>query len=249
MKSFKYISGLFIASILLLIACQKKEITKYQQDSRLFVRIPDNFNSALSQDSLVYSFPYKPALTYDTIWFEANIMGSPASTDRTFALNIDGTTTAIQGTDFDSISGGVIPAGAFKAKIPIVIHKTPAIKVSPVRLQLSVKENQNFKIGFDGKTQAVFVWADRFLQPASWTSTSNYANCFGAFSQSKVQFILDSCHISSLPDQNNLALMAYYNQVLRNAMTNYYKVHFKYPPDDNGTSTLYIPVFGTPGVG
>lgn len=248
MKTFTYL--IFIVSMLLLNACKEKDIDTYEQDSRIYFRIPGEFNANLSSDSLVYSFPFHPTVTdRDTIWFEACIMGNAVPKDREFALRIDPQgTTAKENIDFKIVSK-VVPAGAFKAKVPIVIYKTAALKNSSVRLQLSVVGNDDFKVGYNRYAKAVFVWGDKFIKPANWDS-SNYAAAFGSFSQVRVQFILDACNITQLPDPSNFALMGYYNQVVRDAVNEYNrgKTSAQQLKDENGT-IIFIPVFGTPGLG
>ena len=251
MKAFAYIAGILLVSIFLLNACQKKDITSYQQDPRLYFRIPGEFDKNISRDSLMYSFPFRPATTtQDTIYFEANIMGNAEQKDREIGIRVDAAgTTAKENIDYKFLSK-VIPAGAFKAKIPIVIYRTPAIKDSFVRLQLSVMENENFKVGYARYSKAVFIWGDKFLKPDNWDN-SNYALAFGTpFSQVRTKFILDSCRITSFPDPNNRAVLGYYNQVIRNALNNYNrnKTFQQQLKDDSGTN-IFFPVFGTPGVG
>src|SRR5688572_7594034 len=213
MKKLIYIAGIFIISMLLLNACSKKDVTTYQQDARVYFRIPGQFDATVSRDSLLYSFPFHPTATeQDTIWFEACVMGNATPTDREIGIRIDmAGTTAKENVDFKFLNK-MVPAGAFKVAIPIVIYKTAAIKDSFVRLQLSVLENQNFKVGYDRYAKAVFIWGDKFLKPDNWDN-SNYAQAFGSpFSQKRTRFILDSCHITDLPDPNNRPLMGYYNQ-------------------------------------
>jgi hypothetical protein len=251
MKILTYFSGLLIISILLLNACTKKDIATYQQDARLYFRIPGQFDATVSRDSLLYSFPFHPTATLqDTIWFEACVMGNAAPADREIGMHIDmAGTTAKENVDFKFLNK-VVPAGAFKAAIPIVIFKTAAIKDSFVRLQLSVEENQHFKVGYARYAKAVFIWGDKFLKPDNWDN-SNYALAFGSpFSQKRTQFILDSCHITDLPNPNNRPLMGYYNQVLRNALNNYNrgKPFAQQLKDENGVN-IFIPNFGGPGVG
>ena len=251
MKAFVYIAGIITTSILLLTACSKKDVSSYQQDPRIYLRIPGEFDATLSRDSLLYSFPFHPTVTtQDTIWFEACIMGNTASNDREFGLRVDaGGTSAKENIDYKFVSK-VVPAGAFKAQIPIVIYKTLALKDSFVRLQLSVVDNDNFKVGYSRYAKAVFIWGDKFLKPDNWDN-SNYAQAFGSpFSQVRTKFILDSCHITSLPDPNNRALMGYYNQVLRNALNNYNRGKtFQNQLKDEKNVNIFIPTWGGPGVG
>jgi hypothetical protein len=241
MKIFTYIT--VIVSVLLLNACKQEDISSYEQDPRVYFRIPSEFDNKISRDSLVYSFPFNPAITdQDTIWYEATIMGNALPTDREFDFQIDTTgTTAKENVDFKLIKT-VIPAGTFKARVPIVIYKTAEIKTKSLRLQLNVQENQNFKVGYTRYEKAVFVWADKFLKPDIWIPGSQYESAFGGFSQAKMKFILETLKITKLPDPNNRDLLGWYNQQLR------YSLSVKPVKDDNGFN-MFIPVYGTPGLG
>src|SRR4051812_47945760 len=134
MKALLYMAGIVTFSGLLLVACMKKDIVAYEQDARIYFRIPGQFDGTVTRDSLIYSFPFHPTVTdHDTIWFQACIMGSPAAADREidFRIDADGT-TAKENVDFKFVTK-VVPAGAFKANMPIVIYKTAALKNSSVR--------------------------------------------------------------------------------------------------------------------
>jgi hypothetical protein len=295
MKILSYIASVCIVVVLLLLtACSKKGIQSYQQDARLYFRIPGEYDSTLSRDSLVYSFLFKTntyntvnkAAQWDTVVFEADIMGSPMPTNRVFAFNIDtvkGATTARRGraTDIGTVDtvdyvllDSVVYAGMFKAKARIAIHN-PLPSMSTVlpmpggaaapptiikRLQLSVKANSNFGVGYANyldtnykanvkSSRAVIVWSNKFLLPDTWTVTSNYSSAFGGFSQNVMGLLRDSLGFKALPNQSNYEQMKYYNQLLRNAYNNYQK---KYPSaplkNDAGTSNIYVPTM-SPGVG
>jgi len=249
MKTVIYIAGAFVAGILLFTACKKSSIETYQQDARVYFRIPGEFDKTVTRDSLIYSFPFHPNVTtQDTIWFEANVMGNAASTDREIGISVvTDSSNAKENVDF-KIASKIMPAGAFKVNIPIVIYKKAVVTDSVLRLQLAVAENDNFKLGYAGKTKAVFLWGYKYLKPDNYDN-SNYASAFGMpFSRVRTQFILDSCHITSFPDPNNRYLMGLYNQIIRNALTNYNRTHTPALKDENGTQ-LFFGVFGGPGLG
>ncbi|MDI3320286.1 DUF4843 domain-containing protein [Pinibacter soli] len=258
MKALIYIAGAFIAGMSLLTACKKSSIDSYQQDARVYFRIPGEFDSKQSRDSLIYSFPFHPNVTtQDTLWFEANIMGNATSTDREIGINvITDSSNAVENVDF-KIGSKIMPAGAFKINIPIVIYKKAVVKDSVLRLQLAVTENSDFKLGYTGKTKAIFLWGYKFLRPDNWepsttdASKPNYAAAFGSpFSQVRTKFILDSCHITNLPDPSNRIIMENYNSTIRSALNNYNrgKTFTLQLKDENGVN-IFFPTFGGPGLG
>jgi hypothetical protein len=258
MKTLLYIAGAFIAGILMFTSCKKSNVETYQQDARVYFRIPGEFNASQSRDSLIYSFPFHPNVTtQDTIWFEADIMGNATTTDREIGINVlTDSSNAKENVDF-KIGSKIMPAGAFKTLIPIVIYKSSPVRDSVLRLQLAVAENSNFKLGYTGKTNAIFLWGYKFLKPDNWdpsttdASKPNYSAAFGSpFSQVRTKFILDSCHITSLPDPANRILMANYNQIIRNALNNYNrgKAFANQLKDENGVN-IFFGVFGGPGLG
>nr|WP_121272062.1 DUF4843 domain-containing protein [Pedobacter schmidteae] len=203
----------------LLSACTNKDIPGYENDPRLFFQIPGSGSIAL-RDSIIYSFPAKPEITdHDTLWFRANIMGNAAPQDREIGIKINKEkTTAVEGQNF-KFETKILPANAFSVRIPIIIYKA-GLKDKSVRLEIEVAENQNFKIGFERYKKAVFIWGDKFLKPDIWDK-SNYVSAFGTFTETRYAFILKACKITELPDPMNLALLAYYNQLTREALLNY----------------------------
>ncbi|MCO4291881.1 DUF4843 domain-containing protein [Solitalea sp. MAHUQ-68] len=250
MKRLSYIA--FIASVLLLNACTQDDIASYEQDARIYFRIPGEFNTKESRDSLVYSFPFHPtAVEKDTIWFEANIMGNAAPKDREFKIEVDtANTTAKVNVDY-KIVDSIIPAGVFKKNIPVVIYKTAELIASgkPLRLQLNAVENQNFKVGYDRFNKAVLVWGSKFIKPANWDG-QNYEKAFGSFSQKKVQLILDVCKITQLPNPDNIDMIGYYNLLLRAYVADYNRGKtFANQLKDENNVNIFIPTYGAPGLG
>jgi hypothetical protein len=219
MKTILKVNILFLSFGLLLSGCSKKDISAYKNDPRLFFQIPGSGSTPL-RDSLIYSFPAKPNIgNSDTLWFNACVMGAAAHDDREIGIKINtDSSTAIEGKNF-KFSSKVMPADSFKVRIPIVIFRE-GLKGTSVRLQIEVVENKNFKVGYERYKKAIFIWGDKFLKPDTWDK-SNYFSAFGPFTETRYAFILKVCGITELPDPMNLAMLGYYNALVRKALFDY----------------------------
>lgn len=241
-----YAICLSMALLILNISCSEKDIDAYADDPRIFIQIPGSGSFPI-RDSLIYSFPAKPAIgNQDTLWFTAAIMGPAANHDREFALKVNATgTTAVEGINY-KIESKVIPANAFQVRIPVILFRE-GLKDKSVRLELEVMENENFKKGYERYQKAVFIWGDMFLKPDVWDK-SNYLSAFGTFTQTRYEFVLRSCNITELPDPANLVMLAFYNSVVRKALLDYNAEHGTPMSDENGL--VSFPIYtGVGGVG
>lgn len=230
MRNLSYIIPAITVFLLVLGGCSKKDINGYQNDPRLFIQIPGSGSIAL-RDSLIYSFPADPNVgDEDTLWYNACIMGDMTPFDREFAVRINkDSSTAVEGVNF-KFGNTVVAANSVKTRIPVIIYRA-GLKNKSVRLQIEVQENKNFKVGYARYTKAVFIWGDMFLKPDIW-DISNYKSAFGEFTPTRYAFILQACNITELPDPGNLALLGYYNAVVRKALLDYNAIPGNTPLED-----------------
>ncbi|UKJ08579.1 DUF4843 domain-containing protein [Solitalea lacus] len=247
MKAIVKACSLVLSLGFLLSACSEKDIPGYENDPRMFFQIPGSGNIAV-RDSLMYSFPAHPkVIEADTLWFNACIMGNATPYDREIGIKINTEkTTAVEGVNF-KIASKVLPANAFKVRIPIVIYKT-GLKDKSVRLQLEVQDSKDFKIGYNRYNKAIFIWGDKYLKPDIW-DISNYKNAFGTFSETKYAFILNACGITDLPDQADIVMLGYYNAAVRKAISEYNASHAIPLKDEFGMDIIIGPWSGVGGVG
>ncbi|WEK18479.1 MAG: DUF4843 domain-containing protein [Candidatus Pedobacter colombiensis] len=219
MKAIVKVCSLVFSLGFLLSSCSEKNIAGYENDPRIFFQIPGTGSVAL-RDSIIYSFPAHPTVKdQDTLWFNACIMGNAAAVDRQVGIKINtDKSTAVEGLNF-KIDSKIMPANAFKVRIPIVIYRTGLLNKS-VRLQVEVQESKDFKIGYERYNKAVFIWGDKFLKPDIW-DTSNYRSAFGTFTETRYAFILKACNTVELPDPMNLVMLGYYNALVRQALIDY----------------------------
>ncbi len=243
------LNNLFTIGLLVfgLSACSEKEIAGYESDPRLFLQIPGSGSIPL-RDSIIYSFPAKPDIgNEDTLWFKACIMGEAVSFPREVGLKIvTDSSTAKENVNF-KFQNTSIPADSFSVRVPIIIYRQ-GLKDTSVRLQIEVAENQHFKVGYQRYKRVVFIWGDKFLKPDIW-DISNYRSAFGVFSQTKYEFILRSCGITELPDPMLLAMLGYYNSMVRKALLDYNNTPGNTPLTDEFGPVTFPVYTGVGGVG
>lgn len=224
-------SFFIIGSLLtMLAACKKNDIQGFTSEPRMFFQIPGSGSIPL-RDSLIYSFPAKPNIgNEDTLWFKACIVGEVAKINRPVGIKINASgTTAKENVNF-RFNNPMIPADSFSVRVPIIISRQ-GLKDTSVRLEIEVAENEYFKVGYERYKKAVFIWGDKFLKPDIWDN-SNYKNAFGTFTATRYAFILNACGITELPDPMNLALLGYYNAIVRKALLDYNSIPGNTPLTD-----------------
>ncbi len=245
MKTNIYKAIIILSTVMFFTSCVEKDIMIYENDPRIFFEIPGTGSIKL-RDSLAFSFPSKPNVgASDTLWFRVNIMGVASTKEREIGIKINTTkSTAVEGVNF-KFASKVMPANAYSVNIPLVVYKAGLLNKS-VRLEIEAVENENFKVGYQRYSKAIFIWGDMFIKPDIWDS-SNYKNAFGTFTETRYAFILQACKITELPDPMNLVILGYYNTVVREAL---YKYNLTNTPLTDELGVVGFPVWtGQGGVG
>jgi hypothetical protein len=144
-------------------------------------------------------------------------MGVASNTAREVKLTaVASGTTAIEGIHYELLPY-TIPAGAYKADLPVVIKRIPDLKTKEFSLLLQVAESKDFKPGvpnspvtggFAGANLQYLIKMNDFLtKPANWDS--RLATFFGSYSQVKYKFVIDITGISEFSYGFAGALIAY----------------------------------------
>lgn len=228
------------------LACSEKDIMIYENDPRISLEIPGT-GDLLFKDSLVYSFPTRmDNREEDTLWFNASVIGLAATYDREVSItaNPEGT-TAKENTHY-KISPVILPADSFTVKVPVVIFRTEDIKTQSVRLELDVRPNKDFKIGYGDRTKVILVWGDFFLKPDIWDQ-SNYLPCFGQYTSTRYKFILSATRLYELPDPSAYSTLGVLNLIVREALYRYNQEHSEPLKDELGE--VSFPVWGGASAG
>ncbi len=232
-------------ALLGLFSCAEKDIMKYVDDPAVYFEMPGPKGIGV-RDSLVFSFP-TIAEASKVLTVRIKLMGSVADKDRGISLAINKTKSdAQENANFSLPNNIVLPANKYFVDVPLTINRA-GLGNKSVRLVLDIVPNTNFKIGFVRGQSAVIRWGDMYIKPDNWDS-SNYFNCWGAYSQTKYGFILSSCNIAELPDPTAIYTLGYYNALVRKALYDYNASHTTPLKDENGVDVT-IPVWNGGGGG
>ncbi|MDR0543884.1 MAG: DUF4843 domain-containing protein [Odoribacteraceae bacterium] len=180
---------------LLFAACQEVVVNKYEDNPCLY------FSRA---DSLAYSFYFEESSRLrDTLWIEVCLSGLPRPEARPLPIvQIPaGDNNAVAGQHYVSLDDPeikdlvILPPGAAKVNIPVILLRDPTLKTAGRRLLLDIATNEHFGAGIQGYTRLLVHFSDLTEQPANWTSV--WRLVFGDWGAVKMRFIIDYVGVSN----------------------------------------------------
>lgn len=138
-----------------------------------------NFKSLYSYEPTEtdFSFVYSGStITQDTVWMTVTTLGFVKDYDR--ALTIEQVTTgendAVAGKHYVAFDDEslkkyyVMPAGAVSTEIPVVVLRDASLKTNAVTLEIGIKENENFKVGYEADRYRTINISDKLSKPSNW---------------------------------------------------------------------------------
>ncbi|MDR1273759.1 MAG: DUF4843 domain-containing protein [Odoribacteraceae bacterium] len=169
---------LYIALPLLLLACSEEEVPLYNEAAdRLSFWYPA-YTAGLDVDSAQrYTFVYEPRETMeDTMWVEVITSGFVTNYPRPVALRQleSDPPRAVPGTHyvpFDDPRAAsllVIPAGASRARLPLLVKRGASLTEAEHTLRVGIVENEYFKPGFRDVREKLLTVSDILVRPATW---------------------------------------------------------------------------------
>lgn len=190
-------------------ACEKDLPVYNSTQNRL------NFGLSSEADTVqTYSFVYTGGVATDTVWYTVRTMGFLSDAARTFELQqvMTGVNDAQVGTHYVSFDDEtlkkryVIPAGAVRARIPIVVKRDTTLKKQDYNLVFTFKPNNNFDLGYEAYSKVKLIISDKLSKPTAW----RYYACtyfFGTYGPVKHQFMID---VTGLKWDNDFLLNTLY---------------------------------------
>ena len=142
-KAFLYI--IIAAGIIPFAACKEDVPTLFNEHDGVY------FSGA---DSLYYTFAKYPSRAADTVRLPVTVLGQPAATDRTIAVE-KGSGAEVNATEnvhYKFLPPYVLPAGQISTTIPVVIYRTRDLDSVKMNFRVQLKENEYFKSGISSKT-------------------------------------------------------------------------------------------------
>jgi hypothetical protein len=165
---------IYIALPLLLLACQEEEVPLYNEEaSRLSFWYQNNY-----ADSIVrYTFVYEPQETReDTVWIEVITSGFVTNYPRPVTLRQleSESPRAVPGVHYVPFDDPrvasllVIPAGAARASLPLIVTRDASLGEAEHTLLIGIVENDYFKPGFSNVREKLVTVSDILVKPAEW---------------------------------------------------------------------------------
>ncbi len=186
-----------------------------------------NFKSLSSyeSDQTEYSFVYSgSSVTQDTVWMTVTTLGFVKDYDRALAIE------QVESSENDAVPGKhyvafddpslqkyyVMPAGAVSTDIPVVVLRDASLKSGVVNLEISIKENENFKVGYETDRYRTITISDKLSKPSNWERCSlDYY--ISVYTKGVHQFMIDVSgerwdedYISSLADYGYVEYLGSY---------------------------------------
>ncbi len=195
----------------ILYSCKKETLKTYDTADNIY------FHFTSAQDSLDVTFAYSEASVQDSVVnIPVYVTGVPINHDRTFTVEIDPSSTAIENTHYVLPETFTIHAGQVIDNIPIRLIRTQDIKDEEVILILQLKTGGDFKSDLEGERdrQTFKISFSDILVPGPYWSNS----VFGTFSVKKVQLLRE---VAGMPFDFLISPPTEYNYFLA---TEYYGI-------------------------
>ncbi|ERJ57920.1 DUF4843 domain-containing protein [Sphingobacterium paucimobilis] len=220
------IHKLYLSVVLLFIlcACSKNEYITYTEKNALIFKKGEDLTTA---DSLVYSFISKAVQgDFDTVWIPIALTGLPNDSNRSFELELDKESTALESKHF-RLTETVFPKGEIIMNYPIVLLRSEDLASKRQSFKLSIKENENFGVGaksFDTYPGITIHVVDQVIKPSWWASAENYY--YGIYSHAKYRFMIEVVGISDFSQKSlSFPQIMNYRAAFKAAITEYEKEH------------------------
>ncbi len=170
---------LLLAGLTGMTSCEK-DLSVYSEETCWL-----NFKTLASyeSDQTEFSFVYSGStVTEDTVWLTVTTLGFVKDYDRTLAIE------QVTGSENDAVAGKhyvafddeslkkyyVVPAGAVSTEIPVVLLRDASLKNGAYNLEISIKENENFKPGYEDDRCRTIIISDKLSKPSKWSTYFDY---------------------------------------------------------------------------
>lgn len=173
MKKSLYLYILLFVTLAGMTSCEK-DMQVYSEETCWL-----NFYYATKSEAheTNFSFVYSgSSVTQDTVWVSVSTLGFVKDVDRPLALQqvTTGENDAVAGTHYVSFDDESLkkyyymPAGATKTKVPVVVLRDVSLKTTAMNLKIGIKENENFKLGYEDYQNHLVTISDQLTKPSNW---------------------------------------------------------------------------------
>jgi len=160
----KKIKIIIMAAVVLITACQKKDVASYHGNANIYF----NINTT---DSVLYTFALHPGKARDTAWVPIRISGDRENRDRVYSVKvIDSLSTGVVNKHYEPLKDQyVLPADAGVTYMPVVLYNTDTMlfkRSFVLKLQIAPTGDFNADLAEQATTRVVF--SNRLEKPSWW---------------------------------------------------------------------------------
>ncbi|MDH6343266.1 hypothetical protein M2480_001255 [Parabacteroides sp. PFB2-12] len=223
---------IFLSSLFALLwtSCQNDGFY-YQDEARVRLEGPKEW--ALETDSLAFSFAAYPSeITRQEMNMSLFVMGYNSPAERKVKLRVVSEKSTAKSSQYEMPAEVTIPANAYNANFTITLLRTEELLQETVRLYIEIEPSSDFTSGVIEQDHFLLKWNDVLSKPQNWDT--ELKEFFGAYSQTKHRFIIDTLAIGEFKDMN-WAELNNYKIRMKNALTAYNQANPGNPlTDENG---------------
>ena len=148
------------------------------------------------EDSVVYTFAYRPELGSDTVFLPVKLGGLRADSIRQFGvIVVDSNTTAQAGVHYEPFKENYsLPADSGVYKLPVILYNTdPSLQTQSVKLTLKLKPGAGLDTNINKLIKARVILSSKLEQPDWWNTWP-----LGTYSRIKHELFMIATGVTSM---------------------------------------------------
>lgn len=150
------------------------------------------------EDSVVYTFAYRPELGSDTVFLPVKLAGMRADSVRQFGvIVVDSNTTAQEGIHYEAFKANYsLPADSGVYRLPVILYNTdPSLQTQSVKLTLKLKPGAGLDTSINKLIKARVILSSKLEQPGWWNTWP-----LGAYSRIKHELFMIATGVTSMTE-------------------------------------------------
>jgi hypothetical protein len=184
--------GIFFTIIILIagVACKKSPDFLYRAP------LQNVYFDINPEDSVVYTFAYKPDLGRDTVYLPVKLAGLRSAKERQFGvIVVDSNTTARAGVHYEPFKEWyTLPADSGVFKLPVIFFNTdPLLQTQSVKLSIKLKPGAGLDTSVNKLIKAKMILSAKLEQPDWWNTWP-----LGAYSRTKHELFIIATGVTSM---------------------------------------------------
>ena len=160
----KKIKIIIMAAVVLIAACQKKDVASFHGDASIYFNIN-------SWDSILYTFALHPERAKDTVWVPVKILGIRANGSRMYSVKVlDSGTTAVVNKHYEPLKEQYeMPADTGRQYMPVILYNTDTMLFKrSFTLVLQMVPTGDFNTSVNEFSTTRVVFSNRLEKPSWW---------------------------------------------------------------------------------